>query len=108
MSDATMGFAVVAALACAGYLLVRYEVLDKRDAVAGAGLIAALFFIVRLLTKQDPNNIQTTSKQAQAPDPTPPTRDVERVIAESDKTLAEEPSDDVHDRLRDALKKHHD
>lgn len=108
MSDFAFILAAVVALVCAGYLLVRYEILDVRDVAAGAGLIAAVVLMWRMLTKQHPNNIQTTSKQDPAPDPTPPTRDVERVIAESDKTLAEEPPDDVHDRLRDALKKHHD
>lgn len=104
MSDFAFILAAVVALVCAGYLLVRYEILDVRDAAAGAGLIGAVAVMWRMMTKKAPNGTQTTPKQDPAPEPIPPTRDVERVIAESDQALTGDPSDDVHEKLRARLR----
>jgi len=106
MSDFAFILAAVVALVCAAYLLVRYEILDVRDAAAGAGLIAAVVFIWRMLTgKPEPVERPRDPVEPPTPDPTPPTRDVERVIAESDKTLTEEPPDDIHRRLRNEIER---
>ena len=108
MSDLYLGVAAAIALVCAGYLLVRYEIIGVKDAAASVGLIAGVAFIWRKLTKKKEPSEPVRPPDKHTPDPVPPTRDVERAIAESDKTLTAEPPDDIHDKLKDALKKYRD
>ena len=106
MSDWLIMLAVIVALLAAGYLLVRYEILDVRDAAAGAGLIAALVFIWRMLTTKE---TELTTKEPELttkePEPIPPTHDVDEIIDLSGKQLSEDPPDDIHERLRNEIER---
>ena len=105
MSDWAFILAAAIALVCAGYLLVRYEILDVRDAAAGAGLIAAVVLIWRMLTG-DPEPVERPRAPVEpTPEPTPPTRDVDEIIHQSGKQLSAEPPDDIHERLRNEIER---
>lgn len=87
--------AVIVLLACTVYLLARFEIIRTRDGIAGAGLVAALVLLWRLLTRR--------------PDPPPedpapsPTDDVQRTIDHYRRELDAPPPEDVHDQLKKKL-----
>jgi len=90
---------LIVLLAGAGFLLVRHGVIDWKDALAGGGILAALAALwARFSGDRD-------SDDRQPPEPLPPTREVDEIIDEADRRSAEEPGDDVHDKLRDRIRR---
>ena len=105
MSDFAFILAAVVALVCAAYLLVRYEIIGVKDAAAGAGLIAAIVLIWRMLTGRPEPVDRPRAPVEPTPEPTPPTHDVDEIIDLSGKQLSSEPPDDIHERLRNEIER---
>lgn len=98
--------AIIVALLAAGYLLVRYEIVDPKDATAGGLIIAAAALIWQLVTGRPTEEPKSPEKpSAPGPIPTPPTRDVDEIIDLSGKQLSREPPNDIHERLRNEIER---
>jgi len=97
--------AALLGLLALGYMLVRYGLVDRRDAIAGGVLVGALLYVWTKLRGRFGARRKTPGGSSDdAPDTGEAVESVDRVMDDTAQQLADPPPDDVHDQLHEALR----
>lgn len=91
---------LLSALVLAGYLLVRHGVLDKKDALAGGGLLGALLVIWTIVFGRKIEDKPDSDPYK----PVPPTHDIDDIIDDYERQKLDPPGDDIHEKLHKRIR----